>query len=305
MADTTPTRQQQGSQRFFRLTPEIAEKLRAANLTASEWRLWSLLATLDPFGDRYIEAPDFLELLSLAQIKKSSYYRALAKFEDLGIVDVQPVKTMFRNLLGSKSTSPENSPKFGNPVPNLGNQSQIWESSPKFGNPVPNLGTDSQNWENGSAELPQGKDSRSPQTLKTSQTSTDSLKGSSQDERDPQGDDPDFREWLTRKASKLPNPPQLLDQWIEKQSLLKSNQSQFLKERREDLKARCADQPPDRLSVELSCSSAITQGDRSFVVSKLNGLWDLGWHDLVESLCRDFPAWGVAVAGQGVREIDK
>ncbi len=53
----------------YRLTPDIAQLLRAANLTAAEWRLWSYLATLDPFGDRYQEMPDLVEILE--QIESS------------------------------------------------------------------------------------------------------------------------------------------------------------------------------------------------------------------------------------------
>jgi hypothetical protein len=40
-------------QLYYHLTPEVAQELRQADpaLTAAEWRLWSLLVTLDPFGD--------------------------------------------------------------------------------------------------------------------------------------------------------------------------------------------------------------------------------------------------------------
>ena len=127
MTYTSSDRQPPSTQKFFRFTPQIAEKLRAANLSASEWKLWSYLATLDPFGSKYVESPDLLDLLSECRITKSTFYRALAKLQDEGLIDSQPVKMAFRNLLGSKNDSLENSPNSGNRVPELGIESQKWD----------------------------------------------------------------------------------------------------------------------------------------------------------------------------------
>lgn len=44
--------------------------------------------------------------------------------------------------------------------------------------------------------------------------------------------------------------------------------------------------PPDRFEIEQACTFAVIQGDRQFARSKLQQLWEAGWHDLVEEVCR-------------------
>lgn len=85
--------------RFFKFTPELAKFLRD-NLSHSEWKLWSYLATLDPFGQQYIEAPPTLTILSECNISKATYYRSIAKFQDLELFDFQDKGFNFRNLRG-------------------------------------------------------------------------------------------------------------------------------------------------------------------------------------------------------------
>ena len=85
--------------RFFKFTTETARFLRD-NLTASEWKLWSYLVTLDPFGDGYVEAPPTLTILSECDISKATFYRAIAKFQDLKLFDFQNKGFSFRNLNG-------------------------------------------------------------------------------------------------------------------------------------------------------------------------------------------------------------
>lgn len=305
MTYTSSDRQPPSTQKFFRFTPQIAEKLRGANLSASEWKLWSYLVTLDPFGSKYVESPDLLDLLSECRITKSTFYRALAKLQDEGLIDSQPVKMAFRNLLGSKNDSLENSPISGTRFPEMGIESQKWESSPKNGTEFPELGLNSQNWENGSLEPLQGTEPDPPKINKISKDSLNSLRSPQTEKREFEPADPRFRAWLIKKAEKLPSPPQLLEQWIEKQACLKSNQSQFLKETAKDLKAMPPAAAPDRLSVELSCGSAIAQGDRVFAIGKLQSIWANGFHSFVEQLILDFPAWCLATNEQGVIEVEQ
>lgn len=44
---------------------------------------------------------------------------------------------------------------------------------------------------------------------------------------------PEFREWLNKKASRLPTPPTLREQWIHKQSQVEANQKEFLEWKRQ------------------------------------------------------------------------
>jgi hypothetical protein len=85
--------------RFFKFTPDMADFLRD-HLTLSEWKLWSYFATLDPFGDQYVEAPPTLTVLSKCKVSKATYYRAIAKFQELELFDFQDKGFSFRNLKG-------------------------------------------------------------------------------------------------------------------------------------------------------------------------------------------------------------
>jgi hypothetical protein len=116
----------------YRLLPEAGRKLRAANLTAAEWRIWSYFSEADPFGDSYKKLPDLLDIMSECGVSKPTFYRAIAKFEEAGLFDFQG-EFKFRNLLGFKAA-----------VSNLRIQSQICNSSLNSENPVSNLRIQSQ-----------------------------------------------------------------------------------------------------------------------------------------------------------------
>ncbi|HEY9907890.1 MAG TPA: hypothetical protein V6D18_09850 [Thermosynechococcaceae cyanobacterium] len=96
--------------KYYQLTPALSKELRAMNLHASEWRLWSYLVTLDPFGDRYMEMPDLVEILNECDMSKATFYRALAKFEEHGLFDTQPLKIAFRNLRGQTNSLMDETP---------------------------------------------------------------------------------------------------------------------------------------------------------------------------------------------------
>lgn len=72
------------SQPFYPLTPSYAQQLRKAHLTASEWRIWSYLVELDPWGDKYHEI-DTLTIILECNCSKATFYRAIAKFQSLGV----------------------------------------------------------------------------------------------------------------------------------------------------------------------------------------------------------------------------
>ena len=93
--------------RFFKFTDD--DRSKAQNFTASEWRLFSYLRLLDPFGDTYKEL-DTLTVLSECNIKKSTFYAAIAKFQKLGLFDFQDKGFSFRSLGLSKNL--ENFPRM-------------------------------------------------------------------------------------------------------------------------------------------------------------------------------------------------
>ena len=91
--------------RFFKLTSEMSDFLRE-NLTLSEWKLWSYLVTLDPFGDQYQALPPVPSILEKCDISKATFYRAIAKLQILELFDFQERGIDFRNLQAEKRVSP-------------------------------------------------------------------------------------------------------------------------------------------------------------------------------------------------------
>jgi hypothetical protein len=84
---------------FYPFTPSMAKKLREAGLSAAEWRFWSYLTEQDPWGDKYKEL-DPLDIMRECGMSKATYYRAKAKFQELGLFDFQESKACVRNLEG-------------------------------------------------------------------------------------------------------------------------------------------------------------------------------------------------------------
>jgi len=150
---------------FYQLTPEISQKLRQANLTASEWRLWAYLTEIDPWGDYYKDINP-LAVIAECGVSKPTYYRAKAKFQELGLFDFQEERISFRNLTGVSKMKLE-SQKFNSQSQKFNSQSQKFNSQ-------------SQKRENQSPKPPTCKDSEAPQTI---QTYSDFIQTLSEDER--------------------------------------------------------------------------------------------------------------------------
>ena len=94
---------------FFMLTPKVRDKLLEAKLTAAQWRIWSYLVSLDPFGDRGAKFCP-AELMIKCGVKRSTYFAAKAKFQKLGLFDFRDGITKVFNLQlqshHSKTTEP-------------------------------------------------------------------------------------------------------------------------------------------------------------------------------------------------------
>jgi hypothetical protein len=183
--------------KFYPLTPAVARKLRGAKLTAAEWRLWSYLIELDPFGEHYQDLPDTLTIMQEVEIKKTTFYTAIAKFQKLGLFDFQDKGFTFRNLRGI--------PKIRKTVQENGNLSEISENCSENRKAVQKVGSHSEKLENQSPEPAPIKASSSSQTI---QTYSDFIQTLSDSERE------SFLEFGRKKASSLPHPPELPDKWI-------------------------------------------------------------------------------------------
>jgi hypothetical protein len=158
---------------FYPITPTAAKKLRKANLTASEWKIWSYLVEVDPWGDRYHEV-ETMNLLSACEVSKATYYRAIAKFQEEKIFDFQDKGFNIRNLNGiSKIKDEKNVSEMRT------HQSQNCDDFLKNEKVVAEMRQLSQNCENRGSKLAPSKDSETP---KISLDLKDQLDRSDQDD---------------------------------------------------------------------------------------------------------------------------
>jgi len=119
--------------KFYKLTEEIAAKLRSLKLSGSEWKVWSYLVTVCPFSDNY-QKFELIDLLSECEVSKSTFYRAIAKLQEAELIDIQATELLVKNLTDVTI------PKSGTTFPNLGQDSQNWDNFPKSGTTFPELG---------------------------------------------------------------------------------------------------------------------------------------------------------------------
>lgn len=84
---------------FYPLTAKVAKRLREAKLTAAEWRIWSYLVELDPWGNRYQDLAT-LTVMSECEVSKATFYRAVGKLQELGLFDFQDKGWSFKNETG-------------------------------------------------------------------------------------------------------------------------------------------------------------------------------------------------------------
>ena len=109
---------EEGKSQFYKFTPETSKKLRDLDLSAAEWKIWAYLTTLDPFGDKYVRLPDMDVVMAECGTSKATVYRAISKFQELGLFDFQ-AEIAFRNLKAESTSS-----KNGKAVPKMEKQSK-------------------------------------------------------------------------------------------------------------------------------------------------------------------------------------
>ena len=197
---------------FYPFTPSMAKKLREAGLSAAEWRFWSYLTEQDPWGDNYKEL-DPLDIMRECGMSKATYYRAKAKFQELGLFDFQESKACVRNLEGitkMRREAQKSEATLKNQTATLKNETAELEMRPN-----------QQKRENQSLSPLPSKDSA---TLQTSLDLNKTNKTLSEAERERnlilwKTLDAEFRSQVTYYAyqvalPKLPIRPTLTDMWI-------------------------------------------------------------------------------------------
>ncbi len=102
----------------------------------------------------------------------------------------------------------------------------------------------------------------------------------------------EYEEWLTRKASQLPTPPTLLEEWIEKNRNKKSNRKQFLKYK-QALREASVPQPAAPAIFEV-------KNEQQQRLETLQFWWDDGSQERVQATIAANPSWGLRVGVAGV-----
>jgi hypothetical protein len=300
----------------------VANELRQADppLTAAEWRLWSLLVTLDPFGDRYQDLPDLLEIMQMCDMSKPTFYRAIAKFEELNLFDSQPLQIAFRNLRGQKIVS------------NLRQQSQKRDNSLK-NETIPHTDEIER-----PPELFQDKGFKNDSKVENVPIVLKDFKKQKHTKAPPTHPVPDKNE--QEKIGTLLQPISESGIRINKTiqhavaiathqegaaaaalriqkalSAVKEQQDRgncrnpggmFVAAMRKGFTANeqkgTRKQPPDLDRVAIAIDQALRVGDRAFARTKLQSLWAEGWHEELRELCYLRKDWGFRLHQEGVTD---
>jgi hypothetical protein len=210
--------------KFYPLTGDVTTKLRKGKLTAAEWRIWSYLVEIDPWGDRYQDI-NSLDVMSKCDCSRATFYRAIAKLQKLKIFDIQDQGFSIRNLTGAswlKSSQAKEQETELNQV-DLKNEkvvskmrlnSQKRESCLKNETEFAKMRLDSQICENKLPETPPDKGLESSQTLQTYSDFKDSL---SESERE------NFFNFVQEKTNNLERPINDLEAWLASKNAAKQN----------------------------------------------------------------------------------
>ncbi|MGB5635021.1 MAG: hypothetical protein WBM86_19880, partial [Waterburya sp.] len=210
--------------KFYPLTSEVTTILRQAKLTAAEWRIWSYLVEIDPWGDRYRDI-DSLDVMSKCDCSRATFYRAIAKFQKLQIFDIQDKGFSIRNLTGASQIKSAQAKeqniklkqadlKNEQAVSKIILDSQKCESCLKNETGFSKMRLDSQICENQPPETPPDKEPRSPQTLQTYSDFKDSLS---------EGERENFLEFVRKKTENLEKPINDLEAWLASKNAAKQN----------------------------------------------------------------------------------
>ena len=212
------------SSRYVLLDEATVNRLIDARLTAAQYRTVLYFSLVDPFGNRFVDTSGQMARQRLG-ISKSTYYDALAVLEREQLFEFEDVSLKVRNRIGSKAPEKYSDNKI---VREIRQPSEISESSPENRNPVREIRQPSEISETESLKPSDINHSESLQyhSIDLNQDQNDPLR-----ERNNQKSifeiEPDYRDWLLAKASRLPEPPTMRELWLEKQSVEPANLREY------------------------------------------------------------------------------
>ena len=152
---TTLSIEQETFKSFFQLSKEAISKIWSTKLSGNDWKVYSFLSLIDPFGDRWCELPDIENICQLLTISQASFYRAMSKLKEAELINAEDKGWRFKNILGFAK---------------MRGHSQNCETILKNEKPLSKMRIDSQNCENQSPEPLPELDSNLSQTIQTNKT---------------------------------------------------------------------------------------------------------------------------------------
>ncbi len=152
---TTLSIEQETFKSFFQLSKEAISKIWSTKLSGNDWKVYSFLSLIDPFGDRWCELPDIENICQLLTISQASFYRAMSKLKESELINAEDKGWRFKNILGFAK---------------MRGYSQNCETFLKNERPLSKMRIDSQNCENQSPEPLPKLDSNLSQTIQTNKT---------------------------------------------------------------------------------------------------------------------------------------
>jgi len=340
MTNSSHRRLQQKTQNlYYPLTPKIAKELRSLPLFAADWRLWSYLVTLDPFGEEYQELPDLATILTECNISKASFYRALAKFDEHQLFDTQPIRIAFLNLRGSKSRTHETE-NLTHETENLTHETENLTHE-TFDSLERNCEVDGVSNTDDCAECTNTKQ----KTLKKNRTEESVFPAVNREELGACSDESEnspkqemqrlsdlieaggiktnktiktaLAELISRvgSAAATKTVENSLSAVLEQVSrgtvrnkggLLVASLKRGYTANEAKRKARTSREPPkapDMMTVEIAIDQALLRGDRSYVLARLQQLWAEGWHIQLEETLSMRRDWQLNITTEGINDI--
>jgi hypothetical protein len=152
---TTLSIEQETFKSFFQLSKEAISKIWNTKLSGNDWKVYSFLSLIDPFGDRWCELPDIENICQLLAISQASFYRAMSKLKEAELINAEDKGWRFKNILGFAK---------------MRGHSQNCETILKNEKPLSKMRNHSQNCENQSPEPLPELDSNLSQTIQTNKT---------------------------------------------------------------------------------------------------------------------------------------
>lgn len=285
----------------YRLTTEEWLAI-SSKLTRAELIVLYYLRTLDPFGDRPLDLK-VIDIAEVTGLTKGTVSKALRSLHDQGLIELEMVTVRIRlnpsklasakkfptgNLVSSEKPKPESkseSEKF--PTGNIEAPEETSSSCRKLPCAVGNFHT---------PEPSQNGDSGTPHTI---HTDPNLLKRERHEFFDLEGEPiAPYKDWLSRRLSKLPEPVIMPELWIDKYASKTSLQTEFLKYTASLERIGIPSAPPI-----VNCEMDNEEDERGMALARLRAKWNLPGSRA--QAIAEAEKWGFHISDSGITDIEE